>query len=106
MADYLGLTDMIKELESEQFVRGTDHGSLNSSSWVTLDLQGTRKVKIPRYTLDLQSTDPDLPCEDLILKAFRVDPQVIVAQFEDHRESMSKPQKYNLKGIDTLSVKA
>ena len=39
---------MIKELESEQFVRGTDHGSLNSSSWVTLDLQGTRKVKIPR----------------------------------------------------------
>ena len=48
LADYLGLTDMIKELESEQFVRGTDHGSSNSSSWVTLDLQGTRKVKIPR----------------------------------------------------------
>ena len=44
----IGLTDMIKELESEQFVRGTDHGSSNSSSWVTLDLQGTRKVKIPR----------------------------------------------------------
>jgi len=51
LADYLGLTDMIKELESEQFVRGTDHGSSNSSSWVTLDLQGTRKVKIPRKYL-------------------------------------------------------
>ena len=40
LADYLGLTEMIKELESEQFVRGTDHGQ----SWVTLDLQGIHGI--------------------------------------------------------------